>query len=71
MIRKAIFYTIIAIALLGLILNLNSILFSLAKSVVSLAILAGIAYIIYFFFFLTKDQRKYKIARWKYRSRNK
>lgn len=71
MIKRAIFYLIIAVAIFGLLLNLNTILFSLAKSIAGLAILAGVAYVIYFFFFLTEDQRKYKIARWKYRRRNK
>ncbi|KXA43555.1 MULTISPECIES: SA1362 family protein [Staphylococcus] len=69
--RKVLFYLILLIALIGLILNLDSILFSLARTIISLAIIAGIAYLLYFFFFLTKDQRKYKIAKWKYRNRRK
>nr|WP_259340290.1 hypothetical protein [Staphylococcus simulans] len=52
-------------------MNLDSILFSLVRTIISLAIIAGIAYLLYFFFFLTKDQRKYKIAKWKYRNRRK
>ncbi|MGV3064662.1 SA1362 family protein [Staphylococcus simulans] len=69
--RKVLFYIILLIALIGLILNLDSILFSLARTIISLAIIAAIAYLLYFFFFLTKDQRKYKIAQWKYRRRRK
>ncbi|PTJ32137.1 hypothetical protein BU026_09290 [Staphylococcus simulans] len=69
--RKVLFYIILLIALIGLILNLDSILFSLVRTIISLAIIAGIAYLLYFFFFLTKDQRKYKIAKWKYRKRRK
>ncbi|MCD8915044.1 MULTISPECIES: SA1362 family protein [Staphylococcus] len=69
--RKGLFYIILFIALIGLILNLDAMLFSLVRTIISLAIIAAIAYLIYFFFFLTKDQRKYKIAKWKYRRRNK
>ncbi|WP_412520812.1 SA1362 family protein [Staphylococcus simulans] len=69
--RKGLFYIILLIALIGLILNLDSILFSLVRTIISLAIIAAIAYLLYFFFFLTKDQRKYKIAKWKYRRRHK
>ncbi|MHD0397621.1 SA1362 family protein [Staphylococcus simulans] len=69
--RKVLFYIMLIIALIGLILNLDSILFSLVRTIISLAIIAAIAYLLYFFFFLTKDQRKYKIAKWKYRRRHK
>lgn len=71
MIKKILFYAVLLIALIGLITNLDAILFSLARMVISLAILAGIAYLVYFFFFLTEDQRKYKKARWKYKWRNR
>lgn len=71
MIKKGLFYSILLVALIGLIINLDSILFSLVRMVISLAILAGIAYLVYFFFFLTEDQRKYKKARWRYKWRNR
>ncbi|GEP84744.1 exported protein [Staphylococcus piscifermentans] len=71
MIKKILFYAVLLVALIGLITNLDAILFSLARMVISLAILAGIAYLVYFFFFLTEDQRKYKKARWKYKWRNR
>ena len=69
--KQAIFYIVIAIALFGLILNLDAFLFSFVKMAISLAIFAGIIYLIYYFFFLTEDQRKYKRAQRKYRKRNK
>ncbi|MGX0371633.1 SA1362 family protein [Staphylococcus cohnii] len=69
--KQAIFYIVIAIALVGLILNLDAFLFSFVKMAISLAIFAGIIYLIYYFFFLTEDQRKHKRAQRKYRKRNK
>jgi len=69
--KQAIFYIVIAIALIGLLLNLDAFLFSFVKMIISLAIFAGIIYAIYYFFFLTEDQRKYKRAQRKYRKRNK
>ena len=69
--KQAIFYIVIAIALVALILNLDAFLFSFVKMAISLAIFAGIIYLIYYFFFLTEDQRKYKRAQRKYRKRNK
>ncbi|WP_164711993.1 SA1362 family protein [Staphylococcus debuckii] len=65
--KKILFYAVLLVALIGLITNLDAILFSLVRMVISLAILAGLAYLVYFFFFLTEDQRKYKKARWKYK----
>lgn len=69
--KQAIFYIVIAIALVGLILNLDAFIFSFVKMAISLAIFAGIIYLIYYFFFLTEDQRKYKRAQRKYRKRHK
>ncbi|PTF17005.1 SA1362 family protein [Staphylococcus cohnii] len=69
--KQAIFYIVIAIALVGLILNLDAFIFSFVKMAISLAIFEGIIYLIYYFFFLTEDQRKYKRAQRKYRKRNK
>ncbi|MDV3051448.1 SA1362 family protein [Staphylococcus ureilyticus] len=69
--KQAIFYIVIAIALVGLILNLDAFLFSFVRMAISLAIFAGIIYLIYYFFFLTEDQRKYKRAQRKYRKRLK
>ena len=69
--KQAIFYIVIAIAVVGLILNLDAFLFSFVRMAISLAIFAGIIYLIYYFFFLTEDQRKYKRAQRKYRKRHK
>lgn len=69
--KQAIFYIVIAIAIIGLVLNLDAFIFSFVKMLISIAIFAGIAYLVYYFFFLTEDQRKYKKAQRKYRKRNK
>lgn len=69
--KQAIFYIVIAIAIIGLVLNIDAFIFSFVKMLISIAIFAGIAYLVYYFFFLTEDQRKYKKAQRKYRKRNK
>ncbi|MEK4561780.1 SA1362 family protein [Staphylococcus sp. FSL K6-3157] len=69
--KRAIFYIIIAIAAIGLILNLDAFIFSFVSMAISFAVFAGIIYAIYYFFFLTEDQRKYKCAQRKYKRRNR
>ncbi|PTE24713.1 hypothetical protein BUY92_09390 [Staphylococcus equorum] len=69
--KRAIFYIIIAIAAIGLILNLDAFIFSFVSIAISFAVFAGIIYAIYYFFFLTEDQRKYKRAQRKYKRRNR
>ncbi|MDG0842531.1 hypothetical protein M4L39_03690 [Staphylococcus equorum] len=69
--KRAIFYIIIAIAAVGLILNLDAFIFSFVSMAISFAVFAGIIYAIYYFFFLTEDQRKYKRAQRKYKRRNR
>ncbi|KRG10257.1 SA1362 family protein [Staphylococcus sp. NAM3COL9] len=69
--KRALFYIIIAIAAIGLILNLDAFIFSFVSMAISFAVFAGIIYAIYYFFFLTEDQRKYKRAQRKYKRRNR
>ncbi|MBU0437718.1 hypothetical protein CD110_01780 [Staphylococcus casei] len=69
--KQVLFYIVIAIAIVGLVLNLDAFLFSFVSMAISFAIFAGIIYLIYYFFFLTEDQRKYKRAQRKYRKQNK
>ncbi len=69
--KQAIFYIVIAIAIVGLVLNLDAFIFSFVRMVVSLAIFGGIIYATYYFFFLTEDQRKYKRAQRKYKKQNR
>ncbi|PTJ80644.1 hypothetical protein BU055_12490 [Staphylococcus succinus] len=69
--KQVLFYIVIAIAIVGLVLNLDAFLFSFVSMAISFAIFAGIIYLIYYFFFLTEDQRKYKHAQRKYRKQNK
>ncbi|ERF47689.1 membrane protein [Staphylococcus sp. EGD-HP3] len=71
MMKQILFYFVIAVALVGLIMNLDTFIFSFVQMVISLAILGGIIYLIYYFFFLTPDQRKYKRAVRKSKRRNK
>lgn len=63
------FYIVLAIAVFGLMMNLDVFLFSIVRMLISFAILVLIIYLIYYFFFLTEEQRKYKRARRKYRKR--
>ncbi|GAA6817299.1 hypothetical protein ISO99_01710 [Staphylococcus sp. 18_1_E_LY] len=60
--KRVLFYIVIAIAAFGLIMNLDDFIFSFVKMLVSLAIIVAIIYGVYYFFFLTEDQRKYKKA---------
>ncbi|QDW84499.1 hypothetical protein DWB95_06150 [Staphylococcus pasteuri] len=69
--KNIMFYIVIAIAAFGLIMNLDVFLFSIVKMLISFSVLVSIIYLIYYFFFLTEDQRKYKRAARKYRKRNK
>lgn len=69
--RYIIFYIILAIAAFGLIMNLDEFLFSIIKTLISFAVVALIIYHIYYFFFLTEDQRKYKRAARKYKRKNR
>ncbi|OEL02293.1 SA1362 family protein [Staphylococcus casei] len=69
--KQVLFYIVIAIAIVGLVLNLDAFLFSFVSMAISFAIFAGIIYLIYYFFFLTEDQKKYKRAQRKYRKQNK
>ncbi|MFP5025024.1 SA1362 family protein [Staphylococcus pseudintermedius] len=63
--QKMIFGVIIFVALIGLIFNLDVVLFSIFRSIITVAIIVGIIYLVYFFFFLTQDQRDYKKRVWK------
>jgi hypothetical protein len=60
--KRVLFYIVIAIAAFGLFMNLDDFVFGFVKMLVSFAIIAAIIYGIYYFFFLTEDQRKYKKA---------
>ncbi len=63
------FYIVVAIAAFGLIMNLDVFLFSIVRMLISFAILVLVIYLIYYFLFLTEEQRKYKRAQRKYRKR--
>jgi len=60
--KNVLFYLIIAIAVFGLIMNLDFFIMGFIRMIVSLIIFGLIIYLIYYFFFLTPDQRKYKKA---------
>ena len=71
--QKIIFVLIAIVAFVGLIMNLDAFLLSITNTIITMFVVIGIIYALYFFFFLTEDQRKYKKAvwknRWKYRRR--
>ncbi|MDQ7129857.1 SA1362 family protein [Mammaliicoccus sciuri] len=69
--KNVLFYLIIAIAVFGLIMNLDFFIMGFIRMIVSLIIFGLIIYLIYYFFFLTPDQRKYKIAMRKQKRRNR
>ncbi|UWF57932.1 hypothetical protein NZD48_06445 [Staphylococcus hyicus] len=56
---------VFAVALIGLLFNIDSVIFSLVNTLLMLLIIVGIIFAIYYFYFLTPDQRKYKKAVWK------
>ena len=47
--------------------TLDAFIFSIVRMLVSFAVIAGIIYLIYYFFILTEDQRKYRKAMRKYK----
>ena len=63
--RNIIFYLVLIIAAIGLVMNLDAFYFSIVRMLVSFAV--GIIYLIYYFFILTEDQRKYRKAMRKYK----
>ncbi|MGV3041486.1 SA1362 family protein [Staphylococcus rostri] len=71
--QKIIFTLIAIVALVGLVMNLDTFLLSITNTIITMVVIIGIIYLLYFFFFLTEDQRKYKKAvwknKWKYRRR--
>ncbi|MCY1568349.1 SA1362 family protein [Staphylococcus pettenkoferi] len=69
--RNVLFYIVIIIAAFGLIMNFDVFFYSIIRSLITLAIIGVIIYLIYYFFFLTEDQRKYKRAQRKYKRRSK
>ncbi|MCY1564802.1 SA1362 family protein [Staphylococcus pettenkoferi] len=69
--RNVLFYIVIIIAAFGLIMNFDVFFYSIIRSLITLAIIGVIIYLIYYFFFLTEDQRKYKRTQRKYKRRNK
>ncbi|WP_267253529.1 SA1362 family protein [Staphylococcus aureus] len=65
--RNIIFYLVLIIAAIGLVMNLDAFIFSIVRMLVSFAVIAGIIYLIYYFFILTEDKRKYRKAMRKYK----
>ncbi|WP_088814731.1 SA1362 family protein, partial [Staphylococcus argenteus] len=52
--RNIIFYLILIVAAIGLIVNLDDFIFSIVRMLISFAVIAGIIYLIYYFFILTE-----------------
>ena len=70
-IQNIIFGIIIVIAIIGLLFNLDVVLFSIVNTLIMVFVFLGIILLIYYFFFLTPDQRKYKKAVWKNKIRRR
>ncbi|ALN76501.1 MULTISPECIES: SA1362 family protein [Staphylococcus] len=56
---------VVIVAFIGLIFNIDAFIFSIVNTLLMLLLIVGIIYAIYYFYFLTPDQRKYKKAVWK------
>ncbi|MFW2692898.1 SA1362 family protein, partial [Staphylococcus aureus] len=52
--RNIIFYLVLIIAAIGLVMNLDAFIFSIVRMLISFAVIAGIIYLIYYFFILTE-----------------
>ncbi|MCU5746352.1 hypothetical protein N9R04_06430 [Staphylococcus sp. SQ8-PEA] len=68
--KNVLFWIVIIIAAFGLIMNIDVFFFSIIRTLITLGVIALIIYLIYYFFFLTEDQRKYKRAQRKYKRKN-
>lgn len=69
--KKFLLYLFIAIAVIGLIFNLDMVMNMILSSLIFILVLGAIVYGIYYFFILTPSQRKYKRALRKSKRRNK
>ena len=73
--KKFLLYLFIAIAVIGLIFNLDMVMNMILSSLIFILVLGAIVYGIYYFFILTPSQRKYKRAlrksKRRYRNRKK
>lgn len=63
--QNVFFWIILAVALVGLVFNIDAVIFSIVNTLIMLFVILGIIFLIYYFYFLTPDQRKYKKAVWK------
>ena len=69
--KRALIIIVLAVAAIGLLMNLDVVLGMIVNSLIFLIVLAGIIYAIYYFFILTEDQRKYRKALRKAKRRHK
>ncbi|UEX89096.1 SA1362 family protein [Staphylococcus ratti] len=63
--QNVFFWIILTVALVGLVFNIDAVIFSIVNTLIMLFVILGIIFLIYYFYFLTPDQRKYKKAVWK------
>lgn len=60
--KKILLYLFIAIAIIGLIFNLDMVMNMILSSLIFILVLGAVVYGIYYFFILTPSQREYKRA---------
>lgn len=60
--KKVLIYIVLAIALVGLLLNLDIVFNMILNAIIFIAVLGLILYAVYYFFLLTPSQREYKRA---------
>jgi len=71
--KKILLYLFIAIAVVGLLFNLDMVLNMIISSLIFILVLGAVLYAVYYFFILTPSQRQYRRAvrksRRKYKNR--
>lgn len=73
--KKIILYTVLIIAAIGLLTNMDYFLNMIVNSLIFLIVLGAVIYGVYYFFVLTPSQRKYRKAlrksKRKYKQKNR
>lgn len=68
--KKAIIYIVLAVALIGLLFNMDLVFNMILSTIIFLAVISVILYAVYYFFLLTPSQREYKRALRKAKRKN-
>jgi amino acid transporter len=68
--KKVLIYIVLAVALIGMLMNLDLLFNMILNAIIFIAVLGLILYGIYYFFLLTPSQREYKRALRKSKRKN-